>query len=99
MLLSFLKKSILNRIGFHIFYTTYSDDFHVQILIIDNSNPCSPTYKIVDQHGESTSKGRLLDIEEGFKNQSSWTYANFYLNHNKQILTKTTSSLWKIQRN
>lgn len=99
LLLNFIKKGISEKLGFHIYYTTYSDDFHVQTLIIDNTQPCNPTYRIVDQHGESTSHGKLSDIEEGFKNQSSWTYVNFYLNHNKQSLTKTISSLWKIQRN
>jgi len=99
LLMGFISKSINNKIGFHIFYTTYSDDFHVQTLIIDNTNPCNATYRIVDQHGETSSNGKLSDIENGFKDQSSWTYVNFYLNSNKQTLTKTISSIWKIQRN
>ncbi|WP_139326001.1 hypothetical protein [Chryseobacterium sp. RU33C] len=99
LLMGFISKSINNKIGYHVFYTTYSDDFHVQTLIIDNTNPCNATYRIVDQHGETSSNGKLSDIENGFKDQSSWTYVNFYLNSNKQTLTKTISSIWKIQRN
>ncbi|MDI9309513.1 MAG: hypothetical protein QM535_04810 [Limnohabitans sp.] len=98
LLISYFNKNTLKKIGFHVFYTTYSDNFHVQTLIIDNTNPVKPKYKIVDQHGETTSNGMFSEIEEGFKNQSSWTYVNFYLNHEKKTLTKTISSLWKIQR-
>lgn len=89
-----------NNIGFHIFLLTVSDDFHVLAIVINNQNPCKTTYEIYDQHGLSTSKGDINNIDEGIRRQTSWTFLNDFANRGYNISSygKTINRLWKIQR-
>ncbi len=104
---SFLK-DINAKIGFHVYYFSITGGFHTLLLIINNMNPCKATYKIYDQHGESTSKGSLEEIGEGLRKQTSWTFANTCMNRMISHLQKSNnrhlhydsmeSIFWKIQR-
>lgn len=76
--------------------------FHTLLLVINNSNLCSASYSIYDQHGEIRSKGKLENIGDGFAKQTSWTFANTCLNRYIKGTTSqwdsTNTIVWKIQR-
>lgn len=95
-------QDIKNKQGFHVYYFCITGGFHTLLLIINNSNPCDASYAIYDQHGESTSKGKLENIGDGFARQTSWTFANTCLNRYIAGTTlhwdSTITLLWKIQR-
>ncbi|MCU0434095.1 MAG: hypothetical protein MUC87_11620 [Bacteroidia bacterium] len=88
--------------GFHVFYFTVTGGFHTLTLIIDNLFPCDPSYQIWDQHGLSSSHGKLDELAMGIATQTSWTFANTCLNRYKSGNTKyydsTETKLWKIRR-
>ena len=90
------------EIGYHIYYFTVTNGFHTLLLIINNSDPCNPSYEIWDQHGLTSSSGKLKDIGEGLRKQTSWTFANTCLNRYFAGTTKyydsTETKLWKIKR-
>lgn len=90
------------EIGYHVYYFTVTDGFHTLILIINTfDDPCNPTYQIWDQHGLSSSKGKLTDIADGIRRQTSWTFANTCLNRYKSGKTSqwnsTKAKFWKIK--
>jgi|GEM_PF-1476936 len=95
-------QDIKNKPGFHVYYFCITGGFHTLLLVINNSNPCNASYAIYDQHGESTSKGKLEDIGDGFARQTSWTFANTCLNRYIKGTTSqwdsTNTIVWKIQR-
>ena len=101
-LFSYFENIISNKIGFHVFYFTVTNGFHTLLLLIDNSNPCDAKYSIYDQHGITSSSGKFGDIAEGFRKQTSWTFANTCLNRFKSVKSSqwdsTKTILWKIQR-
>ena len=100
---------IANRKGFHVYYLSITGGFHTLLLVIDSRNEKNQTYAIYDQHGPSSSNGKLSEIGEGLRRQTSWTFANTCLNrysshvlHNNnkhQQWDGLTTTLWKIQRN
>ncbi|MGO3183422.1 MAG: hypothetical protein ACTIJ9_11375 [Aequorivita sp.] len=89
-------------IGYHVYYLSVTNGFHVLLLVVNNSNPCDPIYTIYDQHGITSSSGKLNDIAEGILRQTNWTFANTCLN--RHLLGKssqwdsTKTYLWKIQK-
>ena len=95
-----ISKIINNRIGYHVFYLSVTNDFHTLILVIDFENPCKAKYAIYDEYYGTSSFGKYEDIEEGLRIQTSWTFLNDYMNRgfSPNNFTKTTSKLWKIQR-
>jgi len=107
-LFTYLSTSIKDKIGYHIYYFYVTGGFHTLILVIDNTNPCDQKYNIYDQYGETSSKGKFVDIEEGIAKQVSWTFANSclsryesHLNHNNnkhKQWDSTETKLWKMQR-
>ena len=99
-LFTYLSNSIRNKMGYHVYYISVSNDFHTLILLIDNSEPCKKKYVIYDQHGDSSSQGNFSDIEAGFARQTSWTFLNQYRNsgYKPDLYSKVTTRLWKIQR-
>jgi len=106
------KKSLYNLFlndissvfGFHVYYFCIVGGFHTLILVIDSTKgPCESTYKMYDQHGvKSKGQGKLSEIGEGFRAQTSFNFANSCLNRFKAGKTKhwdsTTTYLWKIQK-
>ena len=94
---------ISSMFGYHVYYFCIVGGFHTLILVIDSTNgPCESTYKMYDQHGpKSKGQGKLIDIGEGFRAQTSFNFANSCLNRYKVGKTKywdsTKSYLWKIQ--
>jgi Fe2+ or Zn2+ uptake regulation protein len=102
-LFTLLEADIKNKeIGYHIYYFTVTNGFHTLLLIINNKDTCNPTYEMWDQHGLTSSSGKLKDIGEGFRRQTSWTFANTCLNRYFSGTTKyfdsTETKLWKIKR-
>jgi len=90
------------EIGFHVYYLAVTDAFHTLLLIIDKfTNPCNPTYQIMDQHGLTSSYGLLKDLPEGIRRQTSWTFANTCFNRYRNGTTgyynSTKLHLWKIK--
>lgn len=71
---NYFQSMIENKIGLHIFYLSIVEAFHTLFIVIDNKNPCSPTYKIYDEDGETSSYGTLTKIGDGIKGQSQWVY-------------------------
>ena len=99
-LFNYFSTGIKGSIGYHIYYMSVSDDFHTLILVINNSDPCDPMYKIYDQHGQTSSSGSLTSIQEGITKQTSWTFLNQYMNagFNPNLYSNTVTRLWKIKR-
>lgn len=101
-LFNYFNNEIKEKIGFHTYYFTVTGGFHTLLLLIDNSDPCEIKYEVYDQHGLTSSNGKLEDIAEGIRKQASWTFANSCLN--RYIIGKsdkwdsTTTFIWKIQR-
>lgn len=102
VLLNEFKLDIKGKIGFHVYYFSVTDGFHTLLLIINNLDPCNAEYEVYDQHGKTNSFGKLSDISEGLRIQTSWTFANSCLNRyaaNKtQSYDSTKTKLWKIQK-
>ncbi|MBE7654007.1 hypothetical protein G1L01_13295 [Tenacibaculum finnmarkense] len=71
----FFNQQVSNRIGFHIFYLSIVEGFHTLIIVVDNTEPCSPKYEIYDEEGLSSSKGALNTIADGILGQSQWVYS------------------------
>lgn len=96
----YFQNQINNKIGYHIFLLTVSDDFHVLTIVVNYQNPCNTTYEIYDQHGLSTSKGALNRIDDGIRRQTSWTFLNDFANrgYNMASYGKTINRLWKIKK-
>ena len=102
-LFEFFENDIKNKeMGYHVYYFTVTNGFHTLLLIIDNTNICNPTYSIWDQHAETTSFGKLEEIGEGLRKQTSWTFANTCLNRYRtgaiKYFDSTDTKLWKIKR-
>ncbi|OXA89516.1 hypothetical protein [Flavobacterium hercynium] len=97
-------KDISSVFGFHVYYFCIVGGFHTLLLIIDSTKgPCESTYAMYDQHGiKSKGQGKLSEIGEGFRAQSSFNFANSCLNRFKGGKTKywdsTKTYLWKIQK-
>jgi hypothetical protein len=47
--LEFINNGIKNKIGYHFYYFSLLDDFHILIIIVNNHNPCNPSFIILDQ--------------------------------------------------
>lgn len=98
----YFENIVRNKIGFHVFYFTVTNGFHTLLLIIDNQNPCDAKFTVYDQHGITTSTGKLNEIAEGLRKQTSWTFANTCLNRynsgRSSQWDSTKTILWKIQR-
>ena len=58
-------KNIRNEMGYHIYYCSIAGANHTMILIIDYNNPCDAKYEMWDQHGRSSSHGKLPKIANG----------------------------------
>jgi hypothetical protein len=102
-IMELFKTDIETReIGYHVYYMTVTKGFHTLTLIINNTDPCNPTYEIWDQHGLTSSSGTLANIADGLRRQTSWTFANTCLNrYNKGTTAQfdsTENKLWKIKR-
>lgn len=102
-LYNLFENDIKNKeIGYHIYYFTVTNGFHTLLLIINNIDACNPSYEMWDQHGLTFSNGKLKDIGEGLRKQTSWTFANTCLNRyyagTTQYFDSTETKLWKIKR-
>jgi hypothetical protein len=95
-----INKTINNRMGYHVFYLSVTNDFHTLLLVIDYRNPCKAEYAFYDEYYGTSSFGNYTNIEEGFRIQTSWTFLNDYMNRGfvPDNYSKTTNKLWKIQR-
>ncbi|MCU7618429.1 hypothetical protein NZ698_14610 [Chryseobacterium sp. PBS4-4] len=71
---NYFQTVVKNKIGIHIFYLSIVEAFHTLFIVIDNTNPCDPTYKIYDEDGETSSYGQLKTIGDGLVGQSQWVY-------------------------
>jgi len=58
-------KNIRKEVGYHIYYCSIADALHTMLLIIDYTDPCDAKYEMWDQHGLSSSKGKLENIANG----------------------------------
>lgn len=96
VIVDYFKSIIKNKVGFHIFYLSIVDSLHTLFIVVDNTKPCRPTYKIYDEAGESSSKGSLKDINQGILSQSQWVY--LWTKKHVGYWAKLNVSLLKFQR-
>lgn len=61
---SFLK-NFNKSIGYHIYYCSIAGANHTMILIINYTEPSEATFEFWDQHGISSSRGKLENIANG----------------------------------
>lgn len=96
----YFETQINNKMGFHVFLLTVSDDFHVLTIVINYINPCNASYEIYDQHGLSSSTGALSTIDDGIRRQTSWTFLNDFSNRGYILSNygKTINRIWKIRK-
>ncbi|MDR2205726.1 MAG: hypothetical protein LBE36_06180 [Flavobacteriaceae bacterium] len=94
---SFLSKSLGNRLGYHIFYFTILDGYHVLTLVVDNNVPCERKFKIYDQIRDRGSYIDFIEIDNELlkMNTNNWPGAAS-LTESKTVSTKF--GIWKIQR-
>ncbi|WP_431611441.1 hypothetical protein [Chryseobacterium sp. 'Rf worker isolate 10'] len=93
---NYFQTLIKNKIGNHIFYLSIVDALHTLFIVVDNNNPCSPTYTIYDEDGQTSSYGDLKNIAEGIMRQSQWVYT--WAKDKKGYWAKLNVSLLKFQR-
>lgn len=60
-----LFENIKNKIGFHIYYCSIAGANHTMILVINNIKPCDSKFEFWDEHGLSSSLGKLQNIGNG----------------------------------
>ena len=79
-----------------------TDGYHTLILLIDNTDRDSPKYEIWDDHGKSSSHGKLKDIVSGINRQTSWTFASTCLGRRSDGTTDQWDSqklkMWRIKK-
>lgn len=80
--------------GYHVYYLSIVDGFHTQVLVINNSDRNNPKYEIWDDHGITSSKGKLKDIPEGINIQTSSMFTSSCLIR----LKNNTSDKWDSQK-
>lgn len=74
VLYQYINPQVCDKMGYHIYYLSLVDSLHTMILYIDASNLCDIKYEMHDQHGKSSSFGKLIEIDEGFRKQSEWLF-------------------------
>ncbi|MBV8325897.1 hypothetical protein [Chryseobacterium sp.] len=93
----YLKASINGKLGYHVFYFTILNGYHVLTLVINNQNPCDVKFKIYDQLRDRGEYVSLLEVDNKLleMNTNNWSGAAS-LTRDKTASTKF--GIWKIQR-
>lgn len=88
--------------GYHVYYLSIVDGFHTQVLIVNNADRNNPRYEIWDDHGITSSKGKLDDITNGIDRQTSSMFATSCLfrlpKGTSDGWDKQTLKVWKIKK-
>lgn len=94
---NYLDTSIGNKLGFHVFYFTILNGYHVLNLVIDNQNPCDRKFKIYDQLRDRGKYVVFSQVDEKIleMNVNNWSGAAS-LTRDKTASTKF--GIWKIQK-
>lgn len=94
---TYLEGAIAKRTGFHIFYFTILNGYHVLTLVVDATDPCNMKYKIYDQLKDRGDYKAFKEIDTGIleMNSNNWQGA---ANLTKDKTASTKFGIWKIQR-
>ena len=94
---NYLNASIGNKIGFHVFYFTILNGYHVLNLVVDNRNPCDITFKIYDQLRDRGSYVSFSQVDEKLleMNVNNWSGA---ANLTRDKTASTKFGIWKIRK-
>lgn len=92
----YIKESIKNRAGFHVYYFTILNGYHVLTLVVDATDICEMRFRIYDQLKNRDEKN-IEDIDIDFLelNKNNWSGAAMRNNDNT---ASTKFALWKIKR-
>lgn len=91
----YLLKAINHRHGYHVFYFTILNGYHVLTLVVNSLNPCDKKYQIYDQLRNRSEKS-FSNIDNDFLELivNNWPYAAG-LNDGT---ASTKFAIWKMQR-
>lgn len=92
----YIKQTINKKIGYHVYYFTLLNAYHVLSIIVNNSEPCDVQYKILDQIRDRAWRSlKKLDndiLDMTIRNYKSACDIINKNNHNSSV------QLWKLQR-
>ncbi len=90
-LLNEIQSDIQGKMGYHVYYYSMLGEYHVMLLLINNTDPCNPLFSILDQGYVDDNDLQLNTIDQHFLDLITrfWGNRNHFA---KNIL------LWKIQR-
>lgn len=94
---NYLKNAIGNKIGYHVFYFTILNGYHVLLLVVNVLSPCDMKFKIYDQlrdRGDYQSFS-LIDDKLLEMNVNNWSGA---ANLTRDKTASTKFGIWKIQK-
>lgn len=94
---NYLKNAIGSKIGYHVFYFTILNGYHVLLLVVNASNPCDMKFKIYDQLRDrgDYQNFSLIDDKLLEMNVNNWS-GSASLTRDKTASTKF--GIWKIQK-
>jgi hypothetical protein len=94
---SYLEAAVGNKNGYHVFYFTILDGYHVLTLVIDAWDLCNMKYKIYDQLKERGAYKDFKEIDQGLLDMNTNNYdLAASLTRDKTVSTKF--GIWKIQK-
>ena len=93
---NYVKNGLKKRVGYHIYYFTLLDAYHVLTLVIDNRNICQPMYRVLDQL-KDRDWGSLSDLDQDLLAMTERNYEGACdsvkrKDHNSSI------QLWKLKK-
>ncbi|WP_271785416.1 hypothetical protein [Aquimarina algiphila] len=97
----YIEPEIKNKIGYHLYYYVLLSGYHVLMILVDNRNPCTPMYKILDQIKDRPFK-ELKDLNEDLLTMAKSNY-EIAVERVQKVNPKAKSHgadmyLWKLKR-
>lgn len=92
----YIREGIKDKIGYHIYYFALLNGYHILSIIIDNTNPCNPLYKILDQLKDRDWL-ELLKIDMEFLDMTKRNYERACSRINREDYNSSIH-LWKLKR-
>ena len=97
----YIEPEIKKKIGYHFYYYVLLSGYHVLMIIIDNTNPCNPMYKIIDQNEDRPfMKLNKInnDLLEMAKDYYKGAVKSVQKKHPKERTHRSDMYLWKLKR-
>ncbi|WP_343665374.1 hypothetical protein [Chryseobacterium mucoviscidosis] len=93
---NYIHNEIKGRIGYHLYYFVLLKGYHVLMILVDNTNPKSPKFIIIDQIRVREWKN-LSNFGEEMLQMTKNNYTGA-CDHSNRKDTDSSIQLWKLQR-